>query len=404
MKLIAYDLGGYRFEPFNARLLRGDDVIPLTAKAIDTLSVLVQQAGVLVSKEDLMAAVWPGTAVEENNLNQQISALRKALSQGDDSVSIETVPRRGYRLVGTVRRIEVGANGTADSPTASAPPLRRRRLGVVAAAAVLAVTVVAGINSEWFQRRAGAGGESREAAARRRSVDAVARGNELRRAGNATGAVAEMQQAIQLDPTNAHAYSNLAHALNEMTRGGSSSAVRPIGQSPSVQAARRAVEFDPQCGQCLGTLGLFVFYHDWQFKEAEGALLEAIRLAPESEGIRPAYAMLLAVTGRSAEAVKQVDIGLVREPFSSAGWRSELRRSTSGASTRRRSRRPTGRLRFGTRTRVPGPGGAKRSSNSAEAGRRCTHSRSMCSRLSRLSWTRPCARAASTAACARPSS
>ena len=66
----------------------------LTPKALDILILLVGQAGELVLKETLMDKVWPGTFVEENNLSQQISALRKLL--GDEA--IETVPRRGFRF------------------------------------------------------------------------------------------------------------------------------------------------------------------------------------------------------------------------------------------------------------------------------------------------------------------
>ena len=152
---IAYEFHGYRFEPFNARLLAGQDVIPLTAKASDTLLVLVQRPGVIVTKQDLMAAVWPGVAVEENNLNQQISTLRKALSRDDDVVTIETVPRRGYRLVGPVRAIDVdGSSGRGPAAvlarSLSAPARRRPSVIVITAmtaaiAAALAVAVNSGV-------------------------------------------------------------------------------------------------------------------------------------------------------------------------------------------------------------------------------------------------------------------
>ena len=64
------------------QLLRDGAPIQLTAKAFDTLVVLVANHGLTVIKDELMDAVWGDTAVEENNLTQQISALRKALGQG----------------------------------------------------------------------------------------------------------------------------------------------------------------------------------------------------------------------------------------------------------------------------------------------------------------------------------
>ncbi len=105
-KNLSYEFGAYRFEPSQARLVCGDQVIRLTTKASDTLLALVERPDVVVSKDDIINAVWPGLAVEENNLNQQISAVRKALSNNGHTVTIETVPRKGYRLVGPVRRID----------------------------------------------------------------------------------------------------------------------------------------------------------------------------------------------------------------------------------------------------------------------------------------------------------
>jgi tetratricopeptide (TPR) repeat protein len=133
--------------------------------------------------------------------------------------------------------------------------------------------------------------------------------------GNAKAAMAEHQEAIRLDPTNARAYGSLAQALNAVNRGVSTSAVRPIGQSPSVQAAQRGVELDPACAECHGTLAFFLFYHDWQFKQADEHFQTAIRLNPDDASIRPSYAMLLAVTGRPEAAIKEVDIGLAKEPY-----------------------------------------------------------------------------------------
>jgi tetratricopeptide (TPR) repeat protein len=135
------------------------------------------------------------------------------------------------------------------------------------------------------------------------------------RQGNAKAAIAEQQEAIRLDPKNARAYGSLAHALQAANRGASTSAVRPAGESPSVQAALRSVELDPACAECHGTLGFFLFYHDWQFQKADEHFQTAIRLDPHREGVRPSYAMLLAVTGRPEQAIAEVDVGLAREPY-----------------------------------------------------------------------------------------
>jgi adenylate cyclase len=100
--------GAYRFGPFQLdvrerRLTRGCDAIPLRHKVFDTLRVLVENGGRLVTKQELLDTVWPETTVEESNLNHNVSVLRKALGdQATYQQYIETVPRVGYRFVAPV--------------------------------------------------------------------------------------------------------------------------------------------------------------------------------------------------------------------------------------------------------------------------------------------------------------
>src|SRR5688572_33243377 len=104
----ASDVTSYRFGPFRLvlreRLLycQGEPV-SLTPKAFETLRVLVERHGRLVTKDDLLQEVWPDVVVEENNLAQHISMLRRTLAQaGADGRFIDTVPKRGYRFVAPV--------------------------------------------------------------------------------------------------------------------------------------------------------------------------------------------------------------------------------------------------------------------------------------------------------------
>ena len=98
--------GGVCFGPFvlnpgERLLLRDGRVVPLTPKAFDLLALLVANAGHLLSKEELIEKLWPGTFVEEANLAYNVSTIRKAFGDGSDTDRyIETVPRRGYRFVG----------------------------------------------------------------------------------------------------------------------------------------------------------------------------------------------------------------------------------------------------------------------------------------------------------------
>ena len=121
--------GTYRFGPFHLdvrerRLSRGDEVIPLRLKVFDTLLVLVENAGRLVTKQEMLDTVWPETTVEENNLNHNVSVLRKALGEkATGQQYIETVPRVGYRFAAPVDAV-VPQAGTSAVSTASSSSLQ----------------------------------------------------------------------------------------------------------------------------------------------------------------------------------------------------------------------------------------------------------------------------------------
>ena len=137
----------YRFGPFaldpSERLLRRDETaIPLTPKAFDLLVLLVESAGRLLEKDVLMRQLWSDTFVEEANLSNNISLLRKALGESEQGTKyIETVPKRGYRFVADVVELEVAKGAT---PTNPSPTSTRQTIGRIAAAAVaLGVTALA---------------------------------------------------------------------------------------------------------------------------------------------------------------------------------------------------------------------------------------------------------------------
>jgi DNA-binding winged helix-turn-helix (wHTH) protein/Tfp pilus assembly protein PilF len=101
-----YEFDDFRVDP-GRRLLLGRESrpLPLTPKAFDALNFLVQNTGVVLGKETLMRAIWGDTAVEENNLNQCISVLRRALGEKrGENRYIVTVPGRGYRFVAPVHK------------------------------------------------------------------------------------------------------------------------------------------------------------------------------------------------------------------------------------------------------------------------------------------------------------
>jgi DNA-binding winged helix-turn-helix (wHTH) protein/TolB-like protein/Tfp pilus assembly protein PilF len=105
-----YEFGPFRLDARERLLLHEGETVQLTPKAFDMLLALVENSGHLLEKNELMQRLWPDSFVEEGSLAQNISLLRKALSENESQKFIETVPRRGYRFVASVRELEDDAD------------------------------------------------------------------------------------------------------------------------------------------------------------------------------------------------------------------------------------------------------------------------------------------------------
>ena len=114
---------GFRLVRGRGCLLRqGEDgayrPVAIGSRALDVLSVLTERQGALLSKDEIMAAAWPGTVVEDNNLAVQISALRRILDcDRHEGSCIQTIPGRGYRFVAPVMRTSSAAPPVALPPS-----------------------------------------------------------------------------------------------------------------------------------------------------------------------------------------------------------------------------------------------------------------------------------------------
>lgn len=132
-----YEFGPFRLDPAERLLMREGHPVPLTPKAFDLLVYLVERAGRLVEKQALMAALWPDAVVEEANLAYNVSAVRKALGDGQEGEQfIQTVPTRGYRFVAPVREVSAAP--------AAAPPRKPRGLAAPVAAALAVGALIGG--------------------------------------------------------------------------------------------------------------------------------------------------------------------------------------------------------------------------------------------------------------------
>jgi DNA-binding winged helix-turn-helix (wHTH) protein/TolB-like protein/Tfp pilus assembly protein PilF len=143
-------IGEWRVDPATNRLSRGGETLHLEPKAMDVLLLLVRRAGEVISREELLATVWSGSVVGDDTLTQAVIKLRKAL--GDDTRSpsyIETIAKRGYRLIASVRAgqgdapVSSSRNGERSAPASVS---HTRRLAWAAGLALMIALLVAAVS------------------------------------------------------------------------------------------------------------------------------------------------------------------------------------------------------------------------------------------------------------------
>src|SRR5437867_4265666 len=137
-----YIFGPFSLDAQRRVLTRANERIEVSGKALEVLLVLVEKSGAVVTKDELLAAAWGDTHVEENNLTQSIYSLRKILGESaGENRYIATVPGQGYRFVADVRTVSASADNVIRrfARAAKATLAERKRM-----AALLAIGLVAG--------------------------------------------------------------------------------------------------------------------------------------------------------------------------------------------------------------------------------------------------------------------
>ena len=152
-----YEFGPFRLDPLKRRLTRDGEPVRVTPKAFDLLLVLVEARGRTIEKSELFEKVWAGTVVEENNLNQNITALRKSLGDSrQESQYIATIPGLGYRFVADVTKVEDDLTSTREEakeePALVERPAARQTRAFRYALLILVPLVVAALVYAFYKR------------------------------------------------------------------------------------------------------------------------------------------------------------------------------------------------------------------------------------------------------------
>lgn len=343
-----YEFGPFRLDPVKRLVISNGERLPLTQKAFETLLVLVQNCDRVVDKHELMSAVWPDTIVEENNLTQSISTLRKALGESrKDHRYIVTVQGRGYRFVAGVRRvfderselILLGQtrtsilieeeDGTSITKLAGHFLERLSEKMRLASAAVLIAGILAGFL--WWQFRPAEPVKSESPVVTTiplknlqylqnpEAYQAYIKGRHFwnkRTEAGVNKALEYFRQAISLDEGYALAYSGLADSYLMMAVYGYGSHHHDEAIALAKSAALKALELDESLAEAHTSLGACLTANPKDLPAAENQYKRAIELNPSYATARQWYGELLRVTGRSDEALVQLKRAQELEPLS----------------------------------------------------------------------------------------
>jgi DNA-binding winged helix-turn-helix (wHTH) protein len=265
-----FRFGEFTLDVGQHRLSRGAEAVRLSPKAHDVLVELVRQEGRLVTKDELLARVWPQAFVEEGILTVHISALRKAL--GDEKGTeghIETVSRLGYRFTA---RVTIDDSGKQLLRAASRPL------------------------------------ELYEFVGRGRAHLLSASYFEL------ADAVFSFSAALEIDPMYAPAHAGLA--LAKCAQAGMRAVPHLDAYAEAKASALRALAMDSGCADAQVALGTVLFLSEWDWRAAERSLRRALDISPDHSEALLHYGSLMEALGKLEEGLRFKQQALARDPRS----------------------------------------------------------------------------------------
>jgi len=259
-----HEFGEFTLDVADRRLSKSGQPVPLPPKTHDLLVALVRRAGQLVTKHELLGAVWSGSFVEEGILSVHISTLRKVF--GDESEPrrfIETVQRSGYRFIGVIR-----SHGISPSTHPDVYELVGQGRSSLSKASMFEVPK----------------------------------------------AIAAFRAAIERDPCYAPAHAGLALACCAAAAFRITAYEEAYGEARI--AALRALGMDDSCADAQVALGAVLFLSDWNWAGAENSLKRALQTSPGHIEACLLYGRLLEALGKLEDGLGMKLKALEREPFS----------------------------------------------------------------------------------------
>lgn len=353
-----YEFGPYRLDVGQHKLERSDGSTngALPEKAFQTLVYLVRNQGRLVTKNELIDAVWPDTAVEENNLNKTIHTIRHTLRENPKGAQyIETVRKHGYRFIADVRKVDGNDSGRSavkgfaeqvnhDNPRVdNVPPAplkgrtehRRHESGPYrAAVAALGLTAALGLGawltSDYWRpfgvpvqlasdnsgklplKNAADTGHSPAYDLYIRGKVKVASENR----DDTEAAIRYLEEAVALEPNFSEAFAALARGYNTMAFKYSSGAEAKRFHENAEVAIEKALALDPNLAEAHFARGLILWTNIKAFphEAAIQSYNRAIALDPDLDEAHHQLSMVYSHIGLVEEARQSVDKALKINP------------------------------------------------------------------------------------------
>jgi DNA-binding winged helix-turn-helix (wHTH) protein/Flp pilus assembly protein TadD len=276
-----YEFAGFRLDVGDRRIERRDGKMngSLPEKAFQTLVYLLRNPGALVEKEELLAAVWPNTVVEENNLGKAIHAIRNFLGEKSaEQKYIETVPKHGYRFVATVVRLSRDDGSDAQSVNEHA----RKLVGSPA-------------YDLYLHGKVKASSENRE---------------------DMEAAIQVLHEALARDPEFAPAYAQLARAYSTLAFKFSSESKAKEFHEDAEVAVLKALAIDPKLAEAHFARGLIVWTKRKGFphEQAIRSYKRSLELDPTDDETHHQLSMVYSHVGLLDEANSHVEKALDLNP------------------------------------------------------------------------------------------
>ena len=301
---IAYTFDGFELQVAPLLLRYRHEAVQVGPRVVQTLLALIERNGEIISKDELLEAIWPEGYVEEANLSQNIYVLRKVLRGRTAACRIETVPRRGYRFVASVQ---------AERSLEQAP-LRRRMLrwpAAIAAAVALMTVAPGSSHSQGVIAPALSAQGAREYALGRYYWN-------LRTSDGLVKSVRYFNDVARTDSASAVGYAGLADAYSMIEDYSCAAmACKHVGAKARANALK-ALRLDPNSAEAHTSYAMILEMFDHRFARSEAEYVRALELNPNYALAHQWYGQSLLMRGKMAEGRAHLRAAIALQPIATS--------------------------------------------------------------------------------------